>query len=788
MNGKSKGFTRAICMGAVSYLALMINVPSTVHAQTPQSSASTLPAVTVDAPKPQAKRRATARPSSRARGTSRSAARNRGAEQAAQASSADGRGFVERANGPVQGYSASRSASGTKTDSPILTTPQSISVVTGDQIRDQGAQTVQEALQYTPGVSLQSYGANAFFDGFKIRGFDAPQYLDGLRLPKDGISFALPKIETYGLERLEVLKGPSSGLYGQTDPGGFINMISKRPTATAHYDFETTFGNFNYRQGAFDVGGPIDQGGQFLYRIVGLGRLADTQTDYMQDNKLFVAPSFTWRPTTDTSFTILSQYQKIDNKGYQQYVPGQVSFLPNPNGQIPYSRYIGEPAIDGYRLEQKSIGYAFEHRFDNNIQFRQNLRYMEVSNNLQSVRSEGMYSTTYPPTPATTSTTDVARSYNYVASEARNVTLDNQLQADFQTGWLTHQVLVGLDYLHQTGRSDYRTASIDPINAYNPVYGVAYVPPAGSLPSMMRLQNRIDQAGLYAQDQIKLNRWTLALTGRQDWVNTRVDALAPLPYGYPAPGTYARSDSAQTGRVGLNYLFDFGLSPYVNYSTSFVPNASASRTGEAFKPTTGEGWEAGVKFKPLGANLMLTAAYFDIRQRDVLTSDPVNYLYSVQTDAVRSRGVELEVRGNITRELEIIGGYTHTDARITASAVGAQGNYVNAVPINQASLWAKYTWFDGSLAGLGLGAGVRYVGESYGDLYNTFVLPDRTLFDAAVSYDFSYLRPDMKGWSAQVTAKNLTNKYYVASCLTGLAYCGLGTARTVLGTLRYSWN
>jgi iron complex outermembrane receptor protein len=690
----------------------------------------------------------------------------------------------ERATGPVVGYSARQSATGTKTDTPLLETPQSISVVTKDQIKDQGAQTVQDALQYTPGVSIQSYGANAFFDGFKVRGFDAPQYLDGLRLPKDNISFAMPKIETYGLERLEVLKGPSSGLYGQTDPGGFINMISKRPTATPRYDVEGTFGSFSRIQGAFDIGGPIDKNGEFLYRLVGLARQSDTQTDFMQDNKLFIAPSFTWRPTTDTTFTILSHYQKIDNKGYQQYVPGNVSFLYNPNGHVPYSRYIGEPGLDGYKLEQAAIGYEFEHRFDNNLQFRQNLRYMEVSNDLQSVRSEGMFSTAFPPTPATTSTTDVARSYNYVNSKAQNLTLDNQLQADFRTGALTHKVLVGFDYLHQTGRSDYRTAGIDPINAYNPVYGAAFVPPANSLSPFMLLNNKIDQAGLYAQDQIKLDRWTLSLTGRQDFVNTELVSLAQ----YPNPDTYRRSDSAQTGRVGLNYLFDFGLSPYANYSTSFVPNANASRTGQAFKPTTGEGWEAGVKFQPVGTNLMLTAAYFDIRQNDVLTSDPVDFLFSVQTDAVRSRGVELEARGNITRELEIIAGYSHTDAKIVESAVGAQGKYVNGVPIDQASLWAKYTWFDGPLAGLGLGAGIRYVGESYGDQFNTFVLPDYTLFDASVNYDFAYVRSDLKGWSAQVTAKNLTNRYYVASCLTGLAYCGLGTARTILGTLKYSWN
>lgn len=695
----------------------------------------------------------------------------------------------ESGTGPVVGYSARQSVTATKTDTPLLETPQSISVVTKDQIKDQGAQSVQDALRYTPGVSLQGYGANAFFDGFKIRGFDAPRYLDGLRLPTDSTTFAMPKIEPYGLERLEVLKGPSSGLYGQSDPGGLINMVSKRPTVTPHYDFEATFGNFNYKQGAFDIGGPIDKNGEFLYRIVGLGRLADTQTDFMQDNKVFIAPSFTWRPTTDTSFTILSQYQKIDNKGYQQYVPGQVSFLPNPNGSVPYSRYIGEPSVDGYKLEQKMIGYAFEHRFDNSIQFRQNMRYTEVTNDLQSVRSEGMD----PGNP----TQLVARSYNYVKASSQNVALDNQLQADFRTGILTHKVLVGADYLHQTGNVDYRTAGttvfggpFPSINAYNPAYGVSAIPPFASLPSFILNDNKIDQVGLYAQDQIKLDRWTLSLTGRQDFVNTNLNSAAGATY--PSPGRYSRSDQGQTGRVGLNYLFDFGLSPYINYSTSFVPNTGAGfGSTTPFKPTTGDGKEIGVKFMPNGTNLMLTAALFEINQNDILTSGP-DFISSLQTDSARSRGFEFEARGNITRELEIIAGYTKLDTKITRStappATNNFGKHLQAAPEDQASLWVKYNWYDGSLAGLGVGGGVRYVGRSWGDGQNTFVIPSYTLFDAVLSYDLAYARPDLKGWKAQINATNLTNEYYVASCLTGLAYCGLGNARTVLGTLKYSWN
>jgi iron complex outermembrane receptor protein len=362
----------------------------------------------------------------------------------------------------------------------------------------------------------------------------------------------------------------------------------------------------------------------------------------MQDNELFIAPSFTWRPTADTTFTVLSQYQKIPNSGYQQYVTGQISFLPNPNGHVPYSRYLGEPGPDGFNLQQAAIGYAFEHRFNNNLQFRQNLRYMDVSNDLAATRTEGMITDSL-----------VARTYNYVKAKADNLALDNQLQGDFATGPLAHKVLAGLDYFHLTAHTDYRTAAIAPINAYAPVYGAA-VPSFDSLTPFILRDDRQSQTGIYLQDQVKLDRWMLTLTGRHDWVQTEFTSQAV----YPPAGTYQRNDSADTGRVGLLYLFDFGLAPYVAYSTSFTPNLGADSLGQSFKPTTGAGAEAGLKFMPNGMNLLLTAAVFNIDQKNILTADPANPFFNVQTDAARVRGFELEAKGNITRELEIVGGYS----------------------------------------------------------------------------------------------------------------------------------
>jgi iron complex outermembrane receptor protein len=768
--------TKSLCLATVSAAALSIGVPGAGHAQ------SELPAVTVVAPQPKPARRATA-PSRHAARTRTRSQRSVTAQRAVtQPSVADGSGR-ERGNGPVTGYLARQSETGTKTDTPIIETPQSISVVTRDQVAAQQAQSVAEALRYTPGVMPDIYGTTTNFDAFKIRGFSAPRFLDGLRLPIDpGTQFAMPRIEPYDLERLEVLKGPSSGLYGSTDPGGLLNMISKRPQATPHYEAEGTFGSFERFQGAFDIGGPIDRNGEFLYRIVGLARQSNTQTDYLQDNKLFIAPSLTWRPTTDTNFTLLAHYQKIDNKGLQQYQPGGATYLPNPYGHLPYSRYLGEPGLDGATLEQGAIGYAFDRRFTDYLRFSSNFRYTEVSNDTHGTRVEGDFGGT--TTGVLPDFRSVPRTFNYVNSNASNIAADNHLQFDFATGPVAHKLLAGVDYFDLKGHSDYKFSVIAPIDGFAPVYGVTFVPQASALPSAILSDNSLTQTGIYLQDQVSLDRWRLTLTGRHDWASTVTanrGAFAP-------PSTVTQNDAATTGRVGLSYLFDSGVAPYINYSTSFVPSAGTGRSGAGFRPTTGEGKEVGIKFRPNGMNLMLTGALFDITQNNVLTPDPANVNFSVQTGQARVRGFELEARGNVTRELELIGGYTHLIPTVTRSNAGNVGLDLVNVARDVASLWAKYTWYDGPVAGLGVGAGVRHVGAAYVDALNVYRVPAYTVFDATVSYDLAYARPDLRGWKAQVNVINLTDHYYMASCLSSPAYCGPGTGRTVLGTLKYSWN
>lgn len=691
---------------------------------------------------------------------------------AVEAAPATGTG--ERGTGPVQGVVAKQSVTGTKTDTPILETPQSIAVVTRDQIASQGAQSMPQALRYTPGVIFETYGASSQSNDIKVRGFLAPRYLDGLRVPVDTvITFAQPRIDPWMLERIEVLKGPSSGLYGETSPGGLVNMVSKQPTTERQNQIELQTGSFNRKQAAFDFSGPANKEKTFLYRIVGLGRDTDTVIDYTYEQRGLIAPSFILLPTADTKFTFLSSFQRDKGDGQpQQYVPGYGSLLPNANGKIPYSRNLGEPAFDHWKINQDMVGYSFEHRFNSTFQFRQNLRWSSVSNDLTSLRSEVAF-------PNMTTTT---RNAFAIQSAARNFAVDNQLQSDFRTGPLQHTLLVGLDYQKQHSEAAFTGGFGGTLNIFNPVYG-QFIPNVSTFFPITNQTSDQSQLGVYIQDQIKYDRWNLTLTGRRDhWQATTLNKLDNT--------TTDQTNESTTGRVGLSYVFDSGLAPYVSYSTSFEPVTGLTRAGAGntvFQPTTGEGKEFGVKFQPLGFNALFTAAVFEIKKNNILTPGP-DPLFSIQAGQVTTRGFEFDARVSLTDRLDIIAGYTHLEPIVTSSTEGNVGKDLVNTPRDYASIWANYTFRDGKAAGFGMGAGVRYIGSSFMDAMNTVSVSGYTLVDAMASYDFSYLDPKLTGLKLQANVNNLFDTYYVPTCFTSLAYCALGAPRTVLLTLKYAWK
>ncbi|RKE72427.1 iron complex outermembrane receptor protein [Pseudorhodoplanes sinuspersici] len=676
---------------------------------------------------------------------------------------------IERGDGPVQGIVATRSVTGTKTDTPITEIPQSISVVTQDQITEQGAQTISESLRYTPGVFAGINGESAKYDETRIRGFLPYYYLDGMPLPLNRF-FATPRIEPYGLERIEVLKGPSSVLYGQNSPGGLINMISKRPTLTPFGEIEVSAGSHDWWQGAFDVGGPGNADKSFLYRFTGLVRDSDTMVNFAKDKRLFLAPSFTFR-NFDSSLTLLMQYGKDQGSYPQQYLPAQGTLFPNPNGRIPRSFFVGEPNWDRFEREQWAVGYAFEHRFNETWQFRQNLRYMAVDTYWQAHRSEGFI----PP-----DLVNLQRGAYSQDTDARTFTIDNQLQADFATGPLQHKVLFGLDYFQTAGNNDFRYAfppmwggTVQPINVFNPVYN-------GSVPPLVPRYNyhdRKNQLGIYAQDQIKFDRWILTVGGRHDWSDVSVtDSVA---------NTYDQVRSqAWTGRAGLGYTFDNGVTPYIAAATSFEQETTVGfPSGKLFEPTTGVQYEAGIKYQPVGTKALFTAAVYDLTRKNVITTNPA--FIAIQTGEVNVRGVELDAKVSVTDRLDVIAAYTYMDSEITESSNPLQlGRPQPMTPHNMASGWIDYM----VLPGLKLGGGVRYVGANYSETetVDQLLVPSYVVYDAAVRYDFGALDRSLKGLELRVNATNLFDKNYVTYCY-GYAYCSLAPGRTVLATMAYRW-
>lgn len=669
-------------------------------------------------------------------------------------------GQSESAIGPVDGYVARRSLTGTKTNTPLIEIPQSISVITRDQIDALGADTLNEALRYTPGVTGEVFGNDSRVDFLQYRGFDengTGVYRDGLQLRST--AFAEFRPELYGVQRVEVLRGPASAVYGQATPGGVINVVTKRPPTDFFAEVKAEVGNFDYKAGMFDIGGPIAGSEKVSARLTGLVRDSETQIDFIDDDGQYIAPAVTLRPTKDTTFTVLGHYQRDRTGATNQFLPASGTLDFNPNGVIPTSRFIGEPDFDTFDRDAFAIGYLLEHQFNKTFTVRQNARYDYLDTKFVTAFGGGLQAD--------------QRTLNRFAFEAIGktdlYTIDSQLQASFATGPAAHTLLFGVDYQRFDVDDIQKFGSAPSLDVFDPVYGAPVPPP----PTTTDLNIVQDQIGIYLQEQAKLyDKLVLALGGRQDFVmSDRKNKLNDTKT--------EQDDSEFSYRVGLVYLSDIGLAPYATYARSFLPIVGADVNGNAFEPETGELWEVGLKYQPKGSNASATLALFNLTRQNVLTPDPSNPVNQVQTGEVRSRGVELEAVASFDFGLDVIASYSYQDVEITKSNRGDEGNRPVTVPEHTLGIWGDYTIPDGMFGGLGFGAGVRYKGSTFGDAANTFKVNDYVLVDAAVHYDW-------RGLTVAINAENIFNNEHVASCNSANA-CFYGTDRTVIGSVRYRW-
>jgi iron complex outermembrane recepter protein len=657
---------------------------------------------------------------------------------------------AQAANAPEQiVVTGTRAVAATKTDTALTETPQGISVITNQEFRDRSAVDMQDIFRYTAGVAANN-SVDSRGDFVLSRGFDAAQYLDGLKRMPDFIYGA--RLEAFTLERAEVLRGPSSVLYGAGGAGGVLNGASKTPKFKFGGEVGLDGGTDGRIQGQVDVTGPLSDA--VAYRFVGLLRDGKTQWE-MPDDRMLVNPSIRFRPTPDTDVTLISLYQK-DKQGSLGYVPLYKSLLaPNDAQRVAFNFYQGEPGFNGMDTEFASTSIIVSHRFSDTVALRSATRYSQMDTDYKEVYAN------YTDAPWDDAAETLLRREFYVNYEkSKVVNSDNNLSMEFASGLVKHQVLLGIDYtwFDQSKNEGfsylnfYPFPSPPPIDIYNPQYGAPFAYGAFNF-----LDYRSTQLGLYVQDQMRIaDRVSVVLGVRRDKATSKRNGVDELNQV---------STSFRGGVIGT--LLD-GVSPYLNYAESFLPVPGGDFAGNAYEPRLARQYEAGIKWEPMRGAL-LTFAYFDIEESNYLSQDPGNVQNFLQGGSVGSRGFEVEAVVRVPGGFDLTAAYTAVDAKVIESSTTLRaGDRIAAQPKRLASVWGSKTFALGNDWSLRAGAGVRYIGDKI-DASQTLLTPAVTLVDAMVSAT--------KGpWVLSLTSSNLLNKQYYDTCSVLAANHGTCTA------------
>ncbi len=719
----------------------------------------------------------------------------------------------------VTGLRGDQAAAGTKTGTPLIITPQAITVIDNEELTRRNALSINQAMGYVAGVAANQRGGMVTrYDQLILRGFAPGVFLDGMRLIAG--PYSTPQIDFNRIDHIDVVKGPASVLYGNSTPGGLVNLTSKMPEDTAFGRIEGQVGNYNTFRAVADINQPLTSDGKLLARVVGGWQKGDGMTDGTFSERYHISPMVTFAPDAATSFTLIATYQHSPSGGGYSGVPAAGTVLATPFAKLPREINTGDPGYERYNHKAKSIAAFFRHDFNEALTFRSSFRFQNNTLSYRQLYVAG-FATTGTGASRNSDFSTIIRGGGGADEDFDTLTLDNNLNLKFATAGIEHNVLVGLDYQRITGENfqQFNTGvtanpltSIPNLKLFAPTYG-------GVLPSFDLTQlsaayintfTKRDQVGVYIQDQIKIGRLQLIASGRKDkytqqTLNKRNSAVTLL------------EQSATTFRLGALYEFGFGLSPYVSFSQSFEPQAGSNYLGVPFVPVTGRQIEGGLKFQPQGTNALFTVSVYDLRRQKVAVGDPLAGTNGIPTNAqiqigeVRVRGAEFEGRGEVAPGFDVIAALSYTDAIITQGvpAVAATAT-ATAIPTTTGTRqlgtpeWAASSFLSydfgrsgktsGALSGLTLGAGVRYVGGSDGttaySVINGLATFQRirtqsfTLVDALIGYDLGVV--GLKGWNVAVNAANLFDKTYISAC-PFLNSCYYGSARTVTGSLRFNW-
>ncbi|MFC3034739.1 TonB-dependent siderophore receptor [Pseudoalteromonas fenneropenaei] len=682
------------------------------------------------------------------------------------------------------------SAAASKSDVPIVKTPVSVSVLTATRIADLGAETLQDAIGYVAGVYNGPYGVDTRGDWSKIRGVDPIQYLDGLQRQFGHYNNTRPN--PYGLESIEILKGPSSVLYGQGSTGGIVNAISKQPKSGTFGEVWAQLGNYERKQLALDYNTELLED-ELQTRVVAMFRQSGTQTDYVDDNTLFFAPSLAWQASDDTKITLLGNLQRNQSGSSTQFFPHQGTLLEAPFGQIPSERFVSEPGWDKYDTEQAALTAILVHQLDEDSHVRFTTRYSDSESDYRSIYA-------WPPKFAADNRT-VKRVLSMQEGTARSWLSDLQYHSYITLGNTQHNIVLGVDHQDADTDTDRASGTAGVLDLYAPVYGlVTDLPSSIATSAKPRYADTIknQQLGVYIQDTFEYEQWVVNLAVRHDNVTSKIKAADPK----------RKTQQATTGRVGVVYQWQGGLSPYASYSESFKPILGEKPQGGRYEPQQGKQVEVGVKYQPTGTEHLITAALFEIKDENQIRRVAPDF--EVQDSSTQVKGFELEAQLE-WQTVDVYAAYSYTESEqdvssLTANELAAlylfgpanmkstyqnqlltDGAPLSATPKHLASVWFTYR-ADEWLPGFKFGAGIRHVGETYDGsrgielangqvLHNSLTTESFELLDLMLGYRF-------KQFELSLNIDNLTDKTVITSCL-ARGDCFYGQRRTVTANLKY---
>ncbi|MDZ7960268.1 MAG: TonB-dependent siderophore receptor [Aulosira sp. DedQUE10] len=659
--------------------------------------------------------------------------------------------------GEQDGYRVPNSSSGTRTDTPLRDIPQSIQIVPQQVLREQQITRLDDALRNVAGVTPEFTSGPAVY--YRIRGFnlsDNNLLRDGL--PDPGVG---DLVELASVERVEVLRGPASVLFGLGSPGGNINIVTKRPLSEPFYAVDATVGSYSFYRGALDLSGPLNDSKTVLYRLNAAYRNSDSFVDSYSSENLSISPVFSVAIGKRTNLTLAADYIETRDSGIEFGVPTVGTIFANPNGKIPRNRNLTEPS-DEINGTTTRVGYQLEHKFSDNWSLSNAFRYGFRTYDSTQTR----------PGSLDANNQTISRSFSITESYFTNYTLTTNVVGKFSTGSIGHQLLFGVDLnRYMNGYPRFASADAASIDIFNPVYGQ----PRGEFNFEAINSATTDSLGIFLQDQIAITENFKVLVGaRFDTFNqTSEDLLASIET--------TKSDSAVSPRFGIVYQPIRAISLYASYISSFTPAQGTFLFGgglqAAFDPERGRQYEVGVK-ADLNDRLSATLAFYDLTRTNVLVTDPNNENFQIQTGEQNSRGIELSLTGEILPGWNILAGYAYTDAQITEDTTFEVGSRLPNTAAHAFNVWTTYEIQKGDLQGLGFGLGLFFVGDRAGDLPNTFDVPSYVRTDATIFYNRDRFRIGLN-------FKNLFDVEYFENTYFG-GRVGYGQPFTVQGSI--SWQ